>query len=82
MKVSPYGLAGEQWAIAIGAGISTWIAAFLFKLVPDRLFPQFGAKDLSIEPLFIEKKFNIKDRILSSRVSQLRSIDQLSQKRI
>ena len=39
MKVSPYGLAGEQWAIAIGAGISTLVVAFLFKFVPDTIFP-------------------------------------------
>ena len=60
MKVSPYGLAGEQWAIAIGAGFSTWIAAFLFKLVPDRLFPQFGAKDYLLSPCSLRKSSTLK----------------------
>jgi hypothetical protein len=44
LKVSNHGLAGEQWAIAIGAGISTWIAAFFFKMIPDTWCPQFGSK--------------------------------------
>ncbi len=44
LKVSNYGLAGEHWAIAIGAGVSTWIAAFFFKMIPDTWCPQFGDK--------------------------------------
>ena len=73
MKVSPYGLSGEQWAIGLGAGLSTWLAAFLFKLVPDRFFPQFGKKPESQEPIFVDRKFTVKDRIMSSHVSHLRS---------
>lgn len=82
MKVSPYGLSGEQWAIGIGAGLSTWVAAFLFKLVPDRIFPQFGAKkDLSQEAIYVERKFTVKDRILSSRVSHALRSQVLSPKK-
>ena len=44
LKVSKEGLAGEHWAIAIGAGLSTWIAAFFFKFIPDTWCPQFGDK--------------------------------------
>lgn len=44
LKVSNEGLAGEQWAIAFGCGLSGWIAGFLFKLIPDEWCPQFGSK--------------------------------------
>ena len=44
MKVSKYGLAGEHWAIAIGCGLSTWIASMLFKCIPDTWCPQLGKK--------------------------------------
>ena len=80
MKVSPYGLSGEQWAIGIAAGLSTWVAALAFKLVPDRLFPQFGAKK-DLEPIYVERKFTVKDRILSSRVSQALRSHALSPKK-
>lgn len=44
LKVSKHGLAGEHWAIAIGCGLSTWIAGVLFKFVPDEWCPQFGVQ--------------------------------------
>ena len=46
MKVSKYGLAGEHWAIAIGCGVSTWLASILFKFVPDTWCPQLGKKEM------------------------------------
>jgi hypothetical protein len=39
MKVSIHGLAGIHWAIAIGCGMSTWIASFFIKLIPDTWCP-------------------------------------------
>jgi P-type Ca2+ transporter type 2C len=39
LKVSAEGLAGEHWAIAIGCGISGWIAGFFFKFIPDTWCP-------------------------------------------
>jgi len=44
MKVFTHGISGEHWAIAIGAGVSTWIVGFFFKFIPDTWCPQFGVK--------------------------------------
>ena len=45
MKVSKYGLAGEHWAIGIACGMSSWVVAVLFKLIPDTWCPQLGKKE-------------------------------------
>ena len=42
MKITEGGLHGYHWLIACVLGFTTWIAAALFKLIPDELFPQFG----------------------------------------
>ena len=54
MKVAYSGLHGVHWAIAIGLGISTWIAGTLCKLIPDSWCPQFGNKEM--DPLENEDK--------------------------
>jgi hypothetical protein len=30
-------------------GLTTWVASFLFKLLPDSIFPQFGKKNANEE---------------------------------
>ena len=42
MKISQGGLHGYHWLIACILGLSTWVASFLFKLLPDSICPQFG----------------------------------------
>ena len=69
MKVSKYGLAGEHWAIAIGCGLSTFIMAALFKLIPDTWCPQFGQKQK--DPLE-----NPEHNILSLRKNRTTSFQQ------
>lgn len=44
LKVSAGGLHGYHWLIAVILGLSTWVMAFLFKLIPDNWCPQFGKK--------------------------------------
>jgi len=44
MKVSYAGLHGVHWAIAIGLGLSTWIAGTVIKMLPDSWCPQLGNK--------------------------------------
>ena len=44
MKCAKGGIAGEHWAIAVGLGISTWIAGFFIKYIPDTWCPAFGDK--------------------------------------
>lgn len=39
MKVCSTGLPGQHWAIAIGCGLSGWVACTLFKLLPDTFCP-------------------------------------------
>lgn len=45
MKISDGGLHGYHWLIACILGFTTWIASFLFKLLPDSICPQFGKKN-------------------------------------
>jgi len=42
LKISRGGIHGYHWLIACILGFSTWVAAFLFKFVPDSIFPQLG----------------------------------------
>jgi P-type Ca2+ transporter type 2C len=44
LKVTRGGLHGYHWLIAVILGMSTWVASFLFKLLPDSMFPLFGTK--------------------------------------
>ena len=39
MKVSEGGLPIEHWIIAFLCGLSTWIAAFFIKFIPDTICP-------------------------------------------
>ncbi len=44
LKVTRGGLHGYHWLIAVILGMSTWVASFLFKLLPDTVCPAFGKK--------------------------------------
>ena len=76
LKVSNEGLAGEHWAIAFGAGFSTWIMCFFFKFIPDTWCPQFGVKKQ--DPLSAESQHNVlslrKNRTSSYQLRQGMSI--------
>lgn len=39
LKVCEDGLAWEQWLIAVGCGLSTWIVAIFIKFIPDTWCP-------------------------------------------
>lgn len=45
LKITRGGIHGYHWLIACVLGFSTWIAAALFKLIPDSIFPQLGQKN-------------------------------------
>lgn len=65
LKVAYSGLPWEHWIIAVGLGISTWIAGFLIKLLPDSVCPQFGNKE--VDPMADEKSvLNIRKKRTSS----------------
>jgi hypothetical protein len=49
MKITRGGLHGYHWLIAIILGFTTWIMAALFKLIPERIVPQFGKKNNQTE---------------------------------
>lgn len=49
MKISRGGLHGYHWLIAIVLGFTTWIMSALFKLIPERIVPQFGRKNNQTE---------------------------------
>ena len=44
LKVSPYGIHGYHWIIAVVLGFLTWVVCFVAKFIPDRWFPQLGQK--------------------------------------
>jgi hypothetical protein len=49
MKITRGGLHGYHWLIAIILGFTTWIMSALFKLIPERIVPQFGKKNNQTE---------------------------------
>ncbi|TNV86263.1 hypothetical protein FGO68_gene9987 [Halteria grandinella] len=76
LKVSNEGLAGEHWAIAFGAGLSTWIVGFFIKMIPDTWCPQFGVKKQ--DPLSADNQHGVlslrKNRTSSYQLRQGMSI--------
>jgi hypothetical protein len=49
MKITRGGLHGYHWLIAIVLGLTTWIMSAFFKLIPERIVPQFGKKNEETE---------------------------------
>lgn len=45
-KVSPYALTAEQWGICMAFGVGMVVWDWLVRFLPDKMFPQFGKKQL------------------------------------
>ena len=60
------GLPWQHWVIAIALGLFSWVWDFFIKLVPDRICPEFGKKE--IDPLQNEE-----NNVLSLRKKRTQS---------
>ncbi len=74
MKITEGGLHGYHWLIACILGLTTWIAAALFKCIPDNFCPQFGksnqTEDEENAHVNIAKKTSSVKRVSSIRGSK------------
>ena len=71
LKISRGGIHGYHWLIAIVLGLTTWIAAALFKCLPESICPELGKKNEKEEgeaDSAIKKKNSSQVRKISSIV--------------